>query len=81
MGLKNTATAPQQRGKTPLYNESSGYDKKQSDGEVPVMLKLWGMQSTPSLSSLTGPHLTGVVAPDRALSIGQIELNSVLMLN
>ena len=27
-----------------------GYDTKQSDGEVPVILELWGMQSIPSLS-------------------------------
>ena len=27
----------------------------QSDGEVPVMLELWGMRSTPSLPSLPGP--------------------------
>ena len=30
-------------------------DSKQSDGEVPVMLGLWGMQSTPSLPLLPGP--------------------------
>ena len=34
--------------------ESLGYDTKQSDGEVPVMLELWGMRSTPSLASLPG---------------------------
>ena len=28
------------------------YDTKQSDGEVPVMLQLWGMRSTLSLPSL-----------------------------
>ena len=39
------------------------------------------MQSTPSLLSLTGPHCPGVVAPDGVLSLGQIELNCVLMLN
>ena len=38
------------------------------------MLELWGMRSTPSLSSLLGPHYPGVVAPDRVLSVGQIEL-------
>ena len=27
--------------------ESPGYDTKQSDGEVPVMLELWEFQSTP----------------------------------
>ena len=39
---------------TPL-NECPAYDIKQSDGEVPVMLELWGMWSTPSLSLLPGP--------------------------
>ena len=29
------------------------------------MLKLWGMQSTPSLPSLPGPLWPGVVAPDK----------------
>ena len=38
------------------------------------MLKLWGKQSNPSLPSLLGPHRPGVVAPDRVLSMGQIEL-------
>ena len=32
-----------------LPNECPGNDTKQSDGEVPVMLELWGMQSTSSL--------------------------------
>ena len=61
-------------------NECPGYDTKQSDGEVPVMLELWGMWSTPSLPSLTGPLWLGVVAPDSVLSMGQIELNFALML-
>ena len=47
-----------------------GYETKQSDSEVPVMLGLWGMQSTPSLPLLPGPHWPGVVALYRALSIG-----------
>ena len=51
------------------------YDTKQSDGEAP------GMWSTPSLPSLPDPHLPRVVAPDWVLSMGQIELNCVLMLN
>ena len=51
-------------------NECPGYDAKQSDGEVPVMLGLWGMQSTPSLPLLSGPLWPGMVAPDRALSMG-----------
>ena len=58
-----------------------GYDTKQSDGEVPVMLELWGMRSTPSLPLLPGPLWPWVVTPDRVLSIGQIELNCVLVLN
>ena len=50
-------------------NECPVYDTEQSDGEVPVMLELWGMWSTPSLLSLPGPLWPGVVAPDRALSM------------
>ncbi len=47
-------------------------NSKQSDGEVPVMLEQWEMQSTPSLPSLPGPLWPGLVAPDRALSMDQI---------
>ena len=50
-------------------------------GEVPVMLELWEMQSIPLLSSLPGLLWPGVVTPDCVLSMGQIELNCVLMLN
>ena len=64
-----------------LLNEYPGYDTKQSDSKVPGMLELWGMRNTTSLPSLPGPLWPGVVAPDRALSMGQIELNCVLMLN
>ena len=39
------------------------------------------MQSTPSLPLLPDPLWPGVVAPDRVLSMGQIELNSVLKVN
>ena len=52
------------------HHESPRHDAKQSDGEVPVMLELWGMQSTPSLSLLPGPLWPGMVAPDRVLSMG-----------
>ncbi len=45
------------------------------------MLELWGMQRTPLLPSLPGPLLTGVVSLDRVLSMGQIEVSGVLMLN
>ena len=69
LGLLNTLTAPLQRGKTPP-NECPGYNTKQSDGEVPVMLGLWGVRSTPSLPLLPGPPWPGVVAPDRALYMG-----------
>ena len=54
-----------------------GYDSKQSDGEVPVMLELWGMRSSPSLPLLW----PGVEVLDGVLPIAQIELNCVLMLN
>ena len=60
---------------TPNSNECSAYDTKQSDGEVPIMLELWGMRSTPSLPLLPGPLWPRVVAPERVLSMGQTELN------
>ena len=53
-------------------NKSPTFDTKQHDGEAPVMLELWGMQSTFSLRLLTSPVWSGVVAPDRVLSMGQI---------
>ena len=53
------------RGVRPPPNVHPGYDTKQSDTEVPVMLELWGMQSTPLLPSLPGPLWPGVVAPDK----------------
>ena len=55
-------------------NEWSGYDTKQYDGEVPVMLEIWGMWIIPSLLSLSGPLESGVVEPDRVLSMGQLYL-------
>ena len=63
------------------HNESPEYDTKQSDGEVPVMLELWGMRSTRSLPLLPDPLWPRMVAPDRSLSMGWIELNCILMLN
>ena len=54
---------------------------KQYDSEVPVMLELWGMWSTPSLPSLPGSLWPVVVAPDKVLFMGQLELNCVFMLN
>ena len=38
------------------------------------MLELWGMWSTPLI------QLSGEGAPDKDLSIGQVELNCVIML-
>ena len=51
-------------------NKCSGYDAKQSDIEVQVVLELWGMRSNPLLPSLPGPLWPRVVAPDRVLSMG-----------
>ena len=45
------------------------------------MMGLWGRQITPSLTSHPGLLWPGVVAPERVLSMGQIEQNCVLMLN
>ena len=56
-------------------NECPTYHSKQSDGEVPVNLKLWGMRSTPLLPSLIGPLWPGEVAPGWVVSMGRIELN------
>ena len=61
--------------------ERPGCDTKQSNGEFPEMLGVWGMWGAPSLLSLPGPLWPGVVAPDRALSMGQIEVICVLTLN
>ena len=69
------------RGVRPLPNECPWYGTKRSDGEVLVMPELWGMRSTPSLPSLPCLLWLGIVVPDRVLSMDQIELNGVLMLN
>ena len=72
--LQNTPTASLQRDKTSpmsVLDMTLNY----------LMVELWGMQSTPLLSSLPGSLWSGVVAPDRVLSMGQTELNCVLMLN
>ena len=62
-------------------NECPGHDSKQSGGEIPVILELWRMRSTPSLPLLPGPQWPWVVVPDRVPSISQKEVNCVLMLN
>ena len=55
-------------------NECTGYKTQQSNDEDPLMLELWGMQSTPLLPSLSGPLWLWEVAPDRILSMGHIKL-------
>ena len=74
LGLYNTPTKSQQRGKTPVCQRLPGYDIEQSDSEALVMFELSGMWSTLSLPLLPGPLWPGVVAPDRVLAMGQIEL-------
>ena len=77
--LLNTLTASLQRGRTPP-NECPGYDTKQSDGEAPALLELWGMRSTPSLPSLPGPLWPGVVAPDKGPIYGLNRTTMLLLL-
>ena len=60
------------RGERPHPNECLGYDMKQSDVEVPVMLELWKCR--------VSLHCR-VAEPNRVLSMSQIELNCVLMQN
>ena len=54
----------------PSSNECHRHDTKQSDREVPVILELWEMQSISSLPLLPSTLWSGMVAPDRALSMG-----------
>ena len=53
-----------------LLYRVSWYDIKKTDDEGPVMLELWGMQSTFLLPSLRGPLWLGVIAPDKVLPMG-----------
>ena len=57
----------------PFPNECPWYNKKQFEGDTSV-LKFSGMQNTLSLPSLPGQLWPGVIAPDRVLSMDQIEL-------
>ena len=59
-----------------LPQRVSWYESKQS-----VMLEISGMERTPLLPSLPGLLWPGVVAPDRLISMGPIELNCVFILN
>ena len=73
-------TSAEGGGVRPPPNECPGYDTKQSDGEVPAVLELWGMQNTPLLPSFPGPLWPGVVAPDKGPIYGLNRTNSILML-
>ena len=55
------------------HNRCPRYDIKQYGGEAPDLM-LGGMWSSPSLSLFPVFLRPGVVAPDRVLSIGQIEM-------
>ena len=44
-------------------NEFPGHDTKQSESEILVMLELWEIRSTLSLSSFHGSLCPGVLAP------------------
>ena len=50
--------------------ECLGYDTKQSDGKVPVMLELWGMWITPSSPSFPSSLWPRVVKPDKSYIYG-----------
>ena len=50
---------------------------KPSGGETTTM-EHWGMRSTSSLPFLAGPLWPGVVASDKVLSMGEIELSDHL---
>ena len=50
------------------------YDIKLSDGDAPLMIELWRMQSTRLLPLFLGPLWPGMVATNRTLYMGQIEL-------
>ena len=54
------------------HNKCPGCNIKQSDGKAPT-LEIWRMWISPSLPLLPGPLWPRVVAPDRVLSMGQIE--------
>ena len=78
-GLQNTLSASLQRGRTP---PTCVLDMTLNN--LIVGLQLWGLQNTPSLPSLPGPHWAGIVVPDMILSTDQIEVfdvKTVLLLN
>ena len=52
-------------GLDPALDKCPRYDTKQSDDEIPVILELWAMRSTPSLPLLPGSLWPWMVAPDK----------------
>ena len=76
LGLHKTPTASLQKGKISLMSVLY-----MTLNDTPVIVELWGTRSTPLLPSLPSPLWPGVIAPGRILSMGQIELNWILMLN
>ena len=80
LGLQNTLTASLQKSKTlPISVLDTTLINLMVEAQV--MLELWGMWNTLWLPSLPGPLWPRVVAPDRVLSMDQIELNYALILN
>ena len=59
-----------------LPNECPGYNIKQSDCKASAW-ELWRIWSTLSLPLLPGPLWSRMVAPDKVLSMGQIELYDI----
>ena len=58
----------------PHSNVYHWYNTKQSDVEAPVMLELRGIRCPSLLPWFLSPILPGVVAPDRVLSMGPLEV-------
>ena len=65
----------------PPPNVCLGYDAKPSDGKAPIIPRVWGMWSIPSLLLPPGPLWPGVLAPFRVLSMSQIELFDCVQTN
>ena len=80
LGLLNTPTAYLERGETPPQTSVLHMTQNNLIIWGSVMLELWGMWSTLSLSSLPGSLWLGLVASDKVLFMGQIEHKWVLLL-
>ena len=80
LGLQKAPTASRQRSKT-FPTSVLNYEIKQCDGEASIIPELWRMQRTILLPSLSGQLWPKVVESHRFLSLAQIGLNCVLMIN